>query len=209
MVKPRQRPAAETAQLLSREVKFEGWRKLEIFNLKPRSLRHDGWAAEMSREIYSIGRVAAILLYCPETDEILLNQQFRVGAWAMDAEDPFLLECVMGMIDKDEDAEEAARREAVEETGAEVRDAIFVGSFYPTPGTVAEEIYVYIGRIDKPQAGIFGLESEAEEIKTHLFPANDVICMMDEGKIKNGMAMVAISWFARHKDKIQSAWSKK
>jgi ADP-ribose pyrophosphatase len=51
----------------------------------------------------------------PQRDEVVLIEQFRVGAWA--GVNPWLIELVAGLIDKDEEPEEVAHREAEEEAG--------------------------------------------------------------------------------------------
>lgn len=196
-----------TARINSREKVFDGFHQLEIVRAQPRSLRFDGFAAEMEREIFTCGGYAMVVLYVPETDEIMLNEQFRVGAFLADPDNAFLLECAAGMLDDGETPEEAARRETLEETGCAVLDLERVGSFFTSPGCLDEEAHVYIGRIAKSDAGgVFGVEEEGEEIRTHLLPSDKVFEMLDAGLIRNGAAALGLNWFARHRDKIRAKW---
>ncbi len=203
-------PAASrlpTARITHREQVFDGFHRLEIVRAEPRSLKFDGFAAEMEREIFTCGGYAMVVLYVPETDEILLNEQFRLGAFIADPEHAFLLECAAGMLDDNETPEQAARRETVEETGCAVLDLIPVGSFFTSPGCLDEEAHVFIGRIARGDAGgIFGVEEEGEEIRTHLLPAEKVFEMLDAGLIRNGAAALGLNWFARHRPRIRAQW---
>lgn len=202
---------AETSavmKVLSRKVVFEDYHRLEVFRVQPRSLKHGGWAEEMEREIWFGRKIASVMLYIPETDEILLNQQFRLGAQLAGAEDPFLFETAAGAVDDGETVEEAARREALEETGCEVTDLEYFGKVYSSPGCMAEEYHMYIGRIAKAEAGIYGHAHEGEEIKTHLLPVKTVMKMLDDGVITNVTTALGLNWFARNHDRLRKKWGK-
>lgn len=198
-----------TARIVSRKTAFEGYHKLEIIEVQPKSMRDGGWAEIVNREIFTAGPYSTVILYIPEMDEILLSEQFRLGAFMAGAGDPFIFECAAGAIDPGETPQETAIRETLEETGCEIKELDFVGSFYTSPGCLNEEAYIFVGRIEKAETGgIFGLEDEGEEIRTHLLPAHKVFEMLDEGQIKNGSSALALHWFARHKDKIRKKWLK-
>jgi len=125
--------SSSKAKIVSRKVEFKGWHTLETLVVQPKSLKHDGWAEPMSREMYYTGLIVGALLYNPETDEVLMNQQFRVGAFVAGDEAPHLYECCAGKVDEGETPEDAVRREAKEETGCDILDLEFIGTFYPTP----------------------------------------------------------------------------
>jgi ADP-ribose pyrophosphatase len=194
------------AKIISRTLEYKGWHRLETIVAQPRSLKHGGWAEELSREVMTGGKIACVLLYIPETDEVLLNEQFRMGALIAGAEDPFLFECAAGFTDEGETVEEAARREALEETGCEVLDLKRIGTYYTSPGCLAEEFHIFIGRIEKAEGGIFGMEHEGEEIKTHLLTSKQAIRMLDENHIRNAVSTIALHWFARNREKIRKEW---
>jgi len=199
--------AKSAARITKRKVEFDGYHRLETISCIPQSLRHDGEAAEMTREVMFCKKIAAVLLYAPESDRILLNQQFRLGAMMAGCENPFLYEVAAGGVDDGESVEDAARREALEETGAEVGDLEFVAKCYTSAGCLAEEFHLYIGRISAAaDSGFHGLEDEGEEIKTHLLPASEVFAMLDRGEIMNAPAAVLMHWFARHHNTIRQRW---
>lgn len=209
MAKPKAADTTPAAKIISRKVLFEAYHKLEMFKVQPRSLKHGGWAEEMEREIFFGRPIAVVLLYIPETDEVLLNQQFRLGALVAGVENPFMFECAAGAIDEGETAEDAAKREAFEETGCEVLDLEFVCKAYSSPGCMAEEFHIYIGRIAKAESGFYGHEHEGEEIKTHLLPWNSVLKMLDQGDFTNITAAMTVNWFARHRERLRKKWLKK
>lgn len=210
MTSPRIQPgqhAQPTARITSRERVFDGFHTLDIVRAEPRSMKFDGFAPEMEREIFSCGGYAMVVLYVPETDEIMLNEQFRLGAFIAEPENAFLLECAAGMLDEGETPIDAAKRETLEETGCEVLDLVSVGSFFTSPGCLDELAHVFIGRIAKSDAGgVFGVEEEGEEIRTHLLPAEKVFEMLDAGLIRNGAAALGLNWFARHRAHLRAQW---
>ena len=203
------KPAATepAAKILSRETVFEAYHKLEVIKVQPRSLKTSGgWCNEMEREIFFGKSIAIIVLYIPETDEVLLNQQFRLGAMLAGEKNPHMLECAAGAVDPGEKPEEAARRETLEETGCEILDLEFVGNCYSSPGCMAEQFWMYIGRIAKAKSGIYGHEDEGEEILTHLVPFKKILEMIDAGEITNVNAAMMLNWFARHRDRLRKKW---
>lgn len=210
MITPRQQPSQHqqpTARITSSQRVWDGFHTLDIVRAEPRSMKFDGFAPEMEREMFSCGAYAMVVLYIPESDEILLNEQFRLGAFIAEPENAFLFECAAGMLDEGESAIDAAKRETREETGCEVLDLVSVGSFFTSPGCLDELAHVFIGRIAKGDTGgIFGVEEEGEEIRTHLLPAEKVFEMLDAGMIRNGAAALGLNWFARHRQHLRQQW---
>ncbi|MDY0010093.1 MAG: NUDIX domain-containing protein [Bdellovibrionales bacterium] len=200
---------ADFVKIIDRKVEFDGYHRVETITCQPKSLRHEGFAPPMTREVMYCNKIAAVLLYAPETDKIMLNQQFRLGALMAGCEQPFLFEAAAGGLDEGETPEDAARREAREETGAEITDIEFVSKAYTSAGCLAEEFHLFVGRIGAETAsGFFGLEDEGEEIKTHFLPAADVIAMLDRGDITNAPSAILMHWFARHHTALRGRWLK-
>lgn len=207
MTKAQKAESLPAAKILSRKTVFESYHKLDVVSVQPRSLRDpDKWGHPMEREIFFGKTIAIIVLYIPETDEILLNQQFRLGAMLAGETKPHMMECAAGAVDPGEEPEEAARRETLEETGCKVLDLEFVGNCYSSPGCMAERFYMYIARIAKAETGIYGHEHEGEEILTHLVPFRKIVEMIDKGEITNVNAALMLNWFARHRDRLRKKW---
>jgi ADP-ribose pyrophosphatase len=100
---------------------FDGYLKVDRYELS-HELYCGDWSQTLVREVMDRGEVAAILPFDPIRQEVVLIEQFRVGAWAASWQEPWLLECVAGVMHEGESAGEVAIREAREETGCEVTD---------------------------------------------------------------------------------------
>lgn len=209
MTKPKKSASNPPAKILSRETLFDEYHRLEMLKVRPRRLKDGSWGPEMRREIFIGKSIAIVIPYIPETDEVVLNQQFRLGAMLAGEENPFMLECAAGAIDAGEKPAEAAKREVLEETGCEILDLEFIGNAYSSPGCMAEQFHMYVGRIAEAKTGIYGHEDEGEEILTHLLPFKKVVEMLDNGEITNVNAGLMLNWFARHRDRLRKKWLKK
>ena len=197
---------APQATVVSREVIYKRYTSVQQVTLDVRRLKDSSKTMKLEREVFMTGKVSAVVCYDPENDKILLIRLFRIGAFLGGITDSFMFEIPAGFIDDGETPEDAARREGMEETGMQFSSLIPVGGYYLTPGGSTEKVHIFIGRISAPETGIFGLESEQEELETVLFDANDVFKMLDNGSIQNGTASIALNWFARHRDRIRKEW---
>ena len=99
-------------EVIEKTTPFQGYFRIDRYRLRHRKF-DGGWTDEMSREIFERGHAAAVLLYDPERDRVVLIEQFRPGAYAAGME-PWLIEVVAGIIDPGETPEDVVRREAVE-----------------------------------------------------------------------------------------------
>src|SRR5215470_16536023 len=69
----------ERVELIARERVYDGYFAIDRHRLRHR--RFDGtWTAEFVREVIERGDSAAILLYDPERDAVVLVEQFRLPA---------------------------------------------------------------------------------------------------------------------------------
>ncbi|MFP2768719.1 ADP-ribose diphosphatase [Oceanisphaera sp. KMM 10153] len=183
----------EDVQLLAEEVGYKGF--FRLFRLR---LRHKlfagGWSREMTRELFDRGHAAAVLPYDPVRDEVVLVEQFRVGAVYAEGS-PWLLEVVAGIVEAGESAEDVVRREAQEEAGLTLNSLTRVMSYFSTPGGCSERITVFIGEVDASQAaGHAGLDSESEDIRVHRLPREQAMQWLADGKIDNATSIIALQW---------------
>jgi len=155
--------------------------------------RFDGGRMRVCRENMERGDAAAILLYDPAVDEVLLLEQFRIGPVAR-GENPWLIEIVAGMIDAGETAEQAIVREAGEEAGFAPSGVRFLGRYYTTPGACSERIDLFLGTVDKnsPVSAGGGSAAEHEDIRTFWVSRRKAMQMLDSGKITSGAPMLAL-----------------
>ena len=175
---------------------FQGFFKLNTYTFT-HSLYGGGTSEPVEREVLERGHAAAVLPYDAATDSVLLIEQFRAGALENPA-GPWLLEFVAGIVEPDENGEDVVRREAVEEAGIELDDVHYLTTFYPTPGGCSETIAAYWASADLTGAGgVFGLESEGEDIFAKVYTFDQAIEMMESGLINNAATIILLLWFQR------------
>ena len=173
---------------------YDGFFKMNEISLKYK--KYDGsWSNEIKRELFSGAQVSAVLPYDPIKKEIVLIQQFRPGTISRNTNN-YLKEIVAGIIDPGESPEIAAKRECLEETGYKIKKLTSIQGYYPAPGSSESFYHLFLGEVDsKNEKKIMGLDTENEDILVESFKINQVKKMMEEGKLINGLALIAIQWF--------------
>ncbi|MFV0321020.1 MAG: NUDIX domain-containing protein [Alphaproteobacteria bacterium] len=173
---------------------------------------------EVEREIFERGHAVAVLPYDPIEDKIILIEQFRPGTyigmqdenWHDKKSNAWMYEIIAGIIDNGETIEDVARREAKEEANLEINHLSYIQPFFVSPGAVSEFIHLFIAHIDSQKAGgVFGLDYEAEDIKTHILSCAQAWEMLDNGEITNATAIIALQWLRINQQKIKEQWLKK
>ena len=102
------------------------------------------------------------------------------------------------MVEEGEHSSEVVRREAQEEAGLELTDVNFVSTYFPSPGGSAETIDLYWAAADLSAAGgVFGLDTEGEDIRSTVYSFDDAMRMLDDGVINNSVTMLLLLWFYR------------
>ncbi len=193
-------------EVVEREECFRGFYKLDRLHLRHR-LFAGGMGKLINRELFVRHDAVCVLPYDPRRDEVVLIEQFRVGALGK-SRNPWLLELVAGLIDKDEQPEEVARREAVEEAGLTLGALWPVCAYYPSPGGSDERVHLFVGRCDSVGAGgIHGLEEEGEDIRVHVLSFEDALARVRDGRIDNAASIMALQWLALNRDEVRGLWT--
>lgn len=196
----------EDVEILQRDRCFSGFYNLDRFRLRHRLFR-GGMGALIERELFVRHDAVCVLPYDPRRDEVVLVEQFRMGAMAR-GDNPWLVETVAGLIDTDELPQEVAHREAIEEAGLELDELWPVTAYYPSPGSSTERIHLYIGRCNSEGAGgVFGLEEEGEDIRAAVWPLATALAALNDGRIDNAATIIALQWLALNRDTVRSTWS--
>ena len=196
----------DDVELMGREVVYDGYFRLDRYRLRHRQFA-GGLGPVLEREILERGRVAAVLPVDPERDRVVLIEQFRPGAWAA-GRDPWLVECVAGVIEPGETAEDLVRREAIEEAGCVVTDLVPVATFLSSPGATTETVRLFCGRVDSEGVGgLHGLATEGEDIRVSVMPVEDAVALLDEGRIVNAKTIIALQWLARRYPWLKRRWT--
>ncbi|MBN7826627.1 ADP-ribose diphosphatase [Bowmanella dokdonensis] len=192
-------------EILERQSLYQGFFTLLKYRLRHR-LFAGGWSEPLQREIFERGHAVAVLPYDPALDEVVLIEQYRVGAMATTPH-PWLYECVAGIIEPGEEAEDVCRRESLEEAGLQIGRLYPMLSYLSSPGGTTERLYLYVGECDASQAGgIHGLDEEAEDIRVHRMPASQALKMLQAGQIDNAATVISLQWFAMNKAKVIENW---
>jgi ADP-ribose pyrophosphatase len=187
------------------ETVWKGYFRMDRLLLRHR-LFTGGWGQPVTREVYERGHAAALLPYDPVRDEVVLIEQFRVGALTAGAE-PWLVEIVAGIIEDGETAEDVVRRETVEEAGCTVTDIIPMMDVFTTPGGSSERIAIFLGRVDtRGVGGIHGLTDEGEDIRVFTESLDAALARMANGGITNVTAIAALQWLALNREKPRREW---
>ena len=196
---------AEDVVVEQREQCFKGFYQLDRVHLKHR-LFVGTMGPTITRELFVRPDAVCVLPYDPQTDSVVLVEQFRIGALDKSPE-PWLLEIVAGLIDTDEQPEEVARREALEEADLELHELLPVMTYYPSPGASDERVYLYVGRCSTAGAGgVFGLAEEGEDIRVHVWSLERALQAVQDGRIDNAASIIALQWLALNKQKVQAKW---
>jgi ADP-ribose pyrophosphatase len=194
-------------EILDEEAVYRGFFRMSRFTLRHRLFR-GGWSRVCTRELFRRRDAVGVLLYDPQHDRIALVEQFRVGVYARAGENPWLLEIVAGVIDKDGEAPaDVAIREAYEESGCEITALEPVAEYFSSPGGTDEYFFIYCGRCDLSNAGgVFGLPEENEDIRVHVLAVDEAFARLQRREIRNGLTLVALQWLQLNRQRLRSQW---
>jgi ADP-ribose pyrophosphatase len=197
--------STETARVVRHEVAFQGYFKVGRYFFQ-HSLFNGGTSKVISREVFERGQAAAVLLYDAQRDEVVLIRQFRAGSYVA-GHHPWTWEVVAGIIEENESAAELVKRESMEEAGLAVSEVLPIHRLMLTPGACSESCEIFIGRVDATKAGgVFGLDSEGENILVKAMSFADAYELMERGEFDNAVAVIAIQWLALHHQEMRKRW---
>ena len=180
-------------RIKSTETVFKGFFKMTRTVVEHR-LFAGGWSPPLTRELFKRGDAVGVLLYDPVNHLIGLVEQFRLGA--IDEEQgPWQYEVVAGMMNREDKPQQVAVRELQEETGVAVEKLIPICDYLDSVGGTDEKMYMYCGLLDLAgKGGIFGLDSEAEDIKFHVWPYDEVMQAFSQGFLNSAAMAVSLLW---------------
>ena len=188
-------------EILSRQNGFRGFLSIDEIKVKHKLFR-GGWSSPITRELMVREGAVGVLLFDPHRDKIILVRQFRVGLLDK-ATTPWALELVAGMIEAGEELEEVAVREVKEESNCDISQLIKICDYYNSPGVSSEKVRLYLGIVaSKNVGGIYGLESENEDIEVVVLSYNDAVNGLKRGYLANAMTIIALQWLELNKSDI-------
>ena len=189
--------------------KLENHRTLfeKYFRLDEYSISHELFAGGNSpvftREIFERGVVVAVLPYDPRRGKVVLIEQFRAGA-IDDADGPWLVECVAGVIDAGESEQQVALRECVEEAGCNIERLETISNYYVSPGGTSEHCSLFCGIVDSEGVGgIHGLPHEHEDIRVMVIDAEQAYAWVRVGRIRSSATIIALLWLELNESRLR------
>lgn len=203
------RRKAGTVSLFGKKHPYIAYFSIEEFDLQHE--RFDGkMSPTLNRAVFISGDAAILLPYDPVRDRVLVIQQFRAGPYARGDANPWLVEAIAGRVDGGETPEMAARREAQEEAGLTLQALVAGPSYYPSPAAKAEYLYSFVGIADLPDeaAGLGGLESEAEDIRSHVIDFEHLMRLAGSGEIDNAPLLILAHWLASQREALRHAYAR-
>jgi ADP-ribose pyrophosphatase len=211
MTGPSPLPANPDVTIESDETVWNG--RFALQRIKFRNRRFDGAMSGLRTwELWRRGRAAALLPYDPQTDTVVLVEQFRLPALAAGVE-PVMVEIPAGLCDPGEDPAVTLIRETEEEVGLTPRRLLPIGDFLLSPGGCDERIALYVGEVTAPPAdahgiaGSGGLAAEQEDIRIRVWPAARAIEEALAGKFTNVVTTVALLWLAARHGTLRRDWT--
>lgn len=184
---------------------YQGFFTLNKYHVS-HPLYEGGESNVITREVFERGHAAAVLMFDPKLDELVLIEQFRFPAFDT-MQSPWLIEVVAGILEPEEDASDLCHREAQEEAGMTITKLTKACTFLPSPGACTESIELFIGEVNATKAsGIHGLDYEAEDIKVLRVSLDEASTWLDTGRINNSTAIIAVQWLLLNKHKLLEQW---
>lgn len=199
----------------SKQLKFEIIEKENLyhgfFQLNRYHIRHQlfggGWTETFQREMFERGHAAGALLLDPNSETLVLVEQFRAGAVETEI-NPWMIEPIAGMIEVNENPEQVVKRESIEESGCNIIKLQKITSYLASAGGTTEKVWLFLGKVDANQAPEYaGLSSEHEDIKIHKLPVTKVFEQLDKGQFKNAMLLISLQWLKLNWHKKEQFWS--
>jgi len=192
--------------ILRQRLLYQGFFKLTEFELR-HELFAGGDSPVIRRELLDRHHAAGILPYDPVRDEVVMVEQFRIGATEQREAGPWLLEVIAGYREAGESPQAVVAREAIEEADCRVSDIELVHHYYTSPGSSNEQIHLYVGRCETSGlGGVHGLAHEGEDIRVHVVSSQTAFEWLDSGRIDNAMAIISLQWFRLNRDSLRRRW---
>ena len=178
---------------VKREILSDNWYILNKYTYDYQ--KPDGSWETQEREAYDRGNGAAILLYNSKKKTVVLTRQFRMPTYVNGNKDGMMIEVCAGLLDGDNPAD-CVRKETEEETGYKINNVEKVFQTYMSPGSVTEELFLFVGEYDdsmKVSDG-GGAEDETENIEVLELNFDEAITMVSKGEIKDAKTVMLLQY---------------
>ncbi|OGO06005.1 MAG: hypothetical protein A2Y73_07440 [Chloroflexi bacterium RBG_13_56_8] len=163
--------------------------------------RFDGTMSEpVTRLVFERGDGVAVLPFDQQTREVVLVRQFRYPAYVRGGPG-WLWEIIAGIREEGRTADDVACAEAMEEAGYRLGALQHILTVYVSPGGSSERIYIFLAPIfDGDHVGKGGgLPADGEDILVRRFALDEVLRMVDDGRIVDAKTILALQYLALHR----------
>lgn len=183
----------EKVKIISTKVLSGKWGILNEVHYKLKS--SNGEWLDLKRESYDTGDGAAVLLYNPTTQKVILTRQFRLPTYLNGNPGGLLTEVCAGLLDQDP-PEVCAIKEAEEETGYRISNPVKVCEAYMSPGSATEIMHLFIAEFNENMkvSDGGGLEEEQEDIRVLEVDFSQAWNMIKNGDIKDAKTIILMQY---------------
>ena len=196
---------AQDVRVLDDQTVWSGYFSIRRLTLQHRCFA-GGWSEPVVREVFERGDAVGVLPYDPQTDSLVMIEQFRPGALRGDAS-PWMLELIAGVVEAGENDEEVVHREALEEASCELSELVPIATVLPSAGACTERVRLFCGRVSSAAIGaVCGLQEEGEDILVHAVPRTDALQLLADDRIPNGHTLIALQWLHIHGQSLRERW---
>ncbi|RIA10328.1 nudix-type nucleoside diphosphatase (YffH/AdpP family) [Flavobacteriaceae bacterium MAR_2010_72] len=189
---------ANNVNVLETEVLSNNW--FTLLKVTYNYLKRDNTWQTQVREAYDRGNGAAILLFNAKNKTVILTKQFRLPTFINGNKDGMMIECCAGMLDKN-NPEECIKKEALEETGYQIKHVSKLFEAYMSPGAVTEILHFFVADYDESmklnEGG--GLTQEQEDIEVVELNFEVAYDMIASGEIKDAKTIMLLQYAKIHK----------
>ncbi len=136
------------------------------------------------RVVYEVVEHRGAVVMVPVTADrtVLMVRQFRQAVGRE------LLELPAGTLEEGETPEACARRELAEEVGRAAGRWERLLSFFPSPGTLSEEMHAFLAQDLRPAAA----EREEEDLRVEAIPLTEARRRIHSGEIRDAKSVVGL-----------------
>lgn len=182
------------AEVRINENKILSGDRFTLNNINFDIMKNNGKWKTQNRQVFDHGNAVTVLLYNREQRTIILTKQFRIATYINGNASGMLTETCAGLLEENENPDEAVIREVKEETGYAITEVEKVYEAYSSAGSLTELLFLYIGEYSKEQlmGNGGGLEEEGEKIEVLELPFDEAVQMMESGAIKDAKTIILL-----------------
>ena len=169
-------------EIIDKAILYEGFFKIFKIRIKDSDRIFE-------REQFHRGNSVAALLFDTVRKKLVLVRQFRTGT------EDYLTEIVAGTVEHGEDYEATIEREIKEETGYKIDKSEFIGSFYMSPGSNTEKLFLYYCEVSEKISEGGGNSDENEKIELVYLDE-----FADAYSFEDAKTIIALNWYLNNKE---------